>query len=112
MARHLSRAVKGGRFKICCFGFVSSNLTDDIVLLVGSSTPPNPVLVGLVSVSSVGRASVLSTVGQRFNPVTENYPSGVYMSYFITALGYKSATLKATCNRGDDYRHYDHGIHL
>ena len=27
--------------------------------------------------STVGRATVLLTVGQRFNPVTENYPYGV-----------------------------------
>ena len=49
--------VKGGRFKICCRCFVGSNPT-----------------AGTISVSSVGRAIVLLTIGRGFKSLTENIP--------------------------------------
>ena len=52
-----SRAVKGGRLKICCICFVGSNPT-----------------AGIISVSSVGRAIVLLTIGRGFKSLTENIP--------------------------------------
>ena len=50
-----SRAVKGGTLKMCCICFVGSNPT-----------------AGIISVSSVGRAIVLLTIGRGFKSLTEN----------------------------------------
>ena len=71
-----SRAVKGARLKFECICFVGSNPT-----------------AGIISVSSVGRAIVLLTIGRGFKSLTENNLISFSVKHLPLRDGEVSSTL-------------------
>ena len=71
-----SRAVKGARLKFECICFVGSNPT-----------------AGIISVSSVGRAIVLLTIGRGFKSLTENNLVSFRVKHLPLRAGEVSSTL-------------------
>ena len=71
-----SRAVKGARLKFECICFVGSNPT-----------------AGIISVSSVGRAIVLLTIGRGFKSLTENNLISFRVKHLPLRDGEVSSTL-------------------